>query len=138
LIPAVMKRGEGFCPGSKWFCQISDEALHTTSSNYFGRIYVARLKASSGFGFRTDVNRFGPADEDEAFSGLSWLSGDPAFLGYPYPLAAAHSVARVTSSEVEDIRFKLQSMAFAQGISQADWDLLFTDFHEILNADLNR
>ncbi len=138
LIPAVMKRGERFCPKSKWFCQISDEALHTTGSNYFGRIYVARLKASSGFGFRIDVNRFGPADEGEAFSGLSWLSGDPVFLGYPYPLAAAHNIARVTSSEVEDIRYKLQSMAFTQGISQADWDLLFTDFHEILNADLNR
>lgn len=138
LIPAVIKRGEKFCPGLKWFCRISDEALHTTSSNYFGRIYVARLKASSGFGFRIDVNRFGPPNEDEVFSSLSWLSGDPAFPGYPYPLAAAHSVARITLSEVEDIRHKLQSVAFAGGISQADWELLFTDFHEVLNADLNR
>jgi hypothetical protein len=137
LIPAVIKRGEKFYPGSKWFCRISDEALHTTGSSYFGRIYVARLKASSGFGFRIDVNRLDPADEDEVFSSLSWLSGDPAFLGYPYPLAAAHSIARITFSEVEDIRHKLQSVAFAGGISQADWELLFTDFHEILNADLN-
>jgi len=25
-----------------------------------------------------------------------------------------------------------------KGISSADWDLLFRDFHEILNADLNK
>jgi hypothetical protein len=137
LIPAVMKRGERFHPNSKWFCRLSDEKLHTTGSSYFGRIYVARLKASSNFGFRIDVNRFTDTGEDEIFSNLSWLSADPASLGYPYPLAAAHGVARITSSEVEDIRYKLQSEAFVGGISQSDWDLLFTDFHEILNADMN-
>jgi hypothetical protein len=136
LIPAVMKAGEKFCPDSKWFCQISDEKLHTTGSNYFGRIYVARLKASSDFGFRVDVNRLDPAAAEFVFSALSDMAGDPAFLGYPYPLAAAHNTARVTLSEVEDIRYKLQSRAFEKGISAADWDLLFTDFHEILNADL--
>jgi hypothetical protein len=138
LIPAVIRKGEKFQPNSKWFCQMSDEKIHTTSSSYFGRIFVARLKASSEFGFRIDVNRFDPVDANHIFSTLSWLSGDPSFLGYPYPLAAAHSVARITLSEIEDIRYKLQSSAFERGISQTDWDLLFSDFHEILNADLNR
>jgi hypothetical protein len=137
LIPAVMKTGERLCPESKWFCRISDEKLHTVSSSYFGKIYVARLKASSDFAFRIDVNRFDPVDEDSIFSALSSLSGDPAFLGYPYPLAAVHNISRVTSSEIEDIRYKLQSKAFEKGITTSDWDLLFTDFHEVLNADLN-
>lgn len=138
LIPAVMKIGERLHPNSKWFCQISDEKLHTTSSSYFGRIYVARLKASSDFAFRIDVNRIDPADPNVIFSSLSHLSGDPAFLGYPYPLAAAHSLSRIALSEIEDIKYKLQSRAFEKGISLSDWDLLFTDFHEVLNADLNR
>ena len=147
LIPAVMKRGEKFCPNSKWSCQLSDgvshkvhtgERLHITTSNYFGKIYVAKLKASSGFGFRIDVNRFDPVDADSIFSFLSHLSGDPAFLGYPYPLAAVHNISRITLSEIEDIRYKLQSKAFEKGITTSDWDLLFTDFHEVLNADLNR
>ncbi|MGB3092818.1 MAG: DNA double-strand break repair nuclease NurA [Candidatus Zixiibacteriota bacterium] len=137
LIPAVMKIGEKFFPNSKWFCQISDEKLHTTSSNYFGRIYVARLKASSDFAFRIDVSRIDPVDANVIFSILSHLSGDPAFLGYPYPLAAVHNVSRVSLSEIEDIRYKLQSRAFERGISLSDWDLLFTDFHQVLNADLN-
>ena len=138
LIPAVMKRGEKFYPNSKWFCQLSDEQLHTPGSSYFGKLFVAKLKASSGFGFRIDVNRFDPVDADTIFSVLSHLSGDPAFLGYPYPLAAVHNIARITRSEIEDIKYKLQSRAFEKGISTTDWDLLFTDFHEILNADLSR
>ena len=138
LIPAVIKRGEKFCPNSKWFCRISDEQLHTYTSSYFGKIYVAKLKASSDFGFRIDVNRFDPFDVNLIFSSLSHLSSDPAFLGYPYPLAAVHNISRITLSEIEDIRYKLQSKAFEKGISTTDWDLLFTDFHEVLNADLNR
>jgi hypothetical protein len=137
LIPAVMKIGERFCPGSKWFCQLSDEKMHTTSSSYFGKIYVVKLKASSDFAFRIDVNRIDPVDVNMVFSYLSHLSGDPAFLGYPYPLAAVHNISRITSSEIEDIRYKLQSKAFEIGVSTSDWDLLFTDFHQVLNADLN-
>jgi hypothetical protein len=146
LIPAVMKRGERFHPKAKWFCQLSDrmkhdikvaDQLHDITSSYFGKIFVAKLKASSDYGFRIDVNRFDPVDANLIFSYLSHLSGDPAFLGYPYPLAAVHNIARITFSEIEDIRYKLQSKAFEMGISTSDWDLLFTDFHEILNADLS-
>ena len=138
LIPAVTKTAEKFCPNSKWFCQISDEKLHTTGSSYLGKIYVAKLKASSDFAFRIDVNRLDPVDPNLIFCILSYLSDDPAFLGYPYPLAAVHSISRITLSEIEDIRYKLQFRAFEKGITVSDWDLLFTDFHEVLNADLNR
>ncbi len=137
LIPAVSKVAERFCPNSKWFCQLSDEKLHTTGSSYLGKIYVAKLKASSNFAFRIDVNRLDPVDIDLIFSVLSHLSGDPAFLGYPYPLAAVHNISRITLSEIEDIKYKLQSKAFEKGVTTSDWDLLFTDFHEVLNADLN-
>jgi hypothetical protein len=138
LIPAVVKIGERFCPTSKWFCQLSADELHTKSPSYFGTIYVAKLKTSSDFAFRVDVNRFDPVDPNVVFSSLSNLAGDPAFLGYPYPLAAAHNLSRITIGEVEDIKYRLQSKALEKGISTADWDLLFTDFHEVLNADLNK
>lgn len=138
LIPAVVKIGERFCPNSKWFCQISTDQLHTKSPSYFGTIYVAKLKTSSDFAFRVDINRFDQVDPNVVFSLLSNLSGDPSFLGYPYPLAAVHNLSRITMGEVEDIRYRLQSKALEKGISTADWDLLFTDFHEVLNADLNK
>lgn len=83
LIPAVMKIGERFYPNSKWFCQLSDEQLQTITSSYFGKIFVAKLKISSDFGFRIDVNRFDPVDANLIFSFLSHLSSDPAFFRIP-------------------------------------------------------
>ncbi len=138
LIPAVMKKAENFLPNSKWFCQISDQRLHVKSPGYLGKIYVAKLKASSDFAFRVDINQLDPVDVNLIFSILSFFAGDPAFLGYPYPLAEAHNLSRITLSEIEDIRYKLQSKAFEKGVTTTDWDLLFVDFHELLNADLNR
>ncbi len=138
LIPMVVKTSEKFCPESKWFCRLSDVDLALRNPNWFGTIYVSKLKASSDYAFRVDVNRLDRTETQKIFSWLSYLSSDPAFLGYPYPLAAAHSRARISGSEIEDIKYRLQTKALEKGISSADWDLLFRDFHEVLNADLNK
>lgn len=138
LIPMVVKTSEKFCPESKWFCRLSDVDLALKNPNWFGTIYVSKLKASSDYAFRVDVNRLDQTEPEKIFSWLSNLSSDPAFLGYPYPLAAAHNRARISGSEIEDIKYRLQTKALEKGISSADWDLLFRDFHEVLNADLNK
>ncbi len=138
LIPMVVKNSEKFCPESKWFCRLSDLDLALKNPNWFGIIYVSKLKASSDYAFRVDINRLDNTEPEKIFSWLSNLSSDPAYLGYPYPLAAVHNRVRVLGSEIEDIKYRLQSKALEKGISSADWDLLFRDFHEILNADLNK
>ncbi|MDH4222847.1 MAG: DNA double-strand break repair nuclease NurA [candidate division Zixibacteria bacterium] len=138
LIPMVVKTSEILCPKSRWFCRLSDVDLTLKNPNWFGTIYVSKLKASSDYAFRVDVNRFDPAEPQMIFSCLSYISSDPAFPGYPYPLAAAHNRVRIPGSEVEDIKYRLQSKALEKGISSTDWDLLFKDFHEVLNADLNK
>lgn len=138
LIPMVVKSSEKFCPESKWFCRLSDLDLALKNPNWFGTIYISRLKASSDYAFRVDMNRLDNTEPEKIFSWLSNLSSDPAYLGYPYPLAAVHNRVRVLGSEIEDIKYRLQSKALEKGISSADWDLLFRDFHEILNADLNK
>jgi hypothetical protein len=138
LIPMVVKSSEKFYPKSKWFCRLSDLDLTLKNPNWFGTIYVSKLKASSDYAFRVDVNRLDNTEPAKVFSWLSYLSSDPAYLGYPYPLATVHNRARILGSEVGDIKYRLQSKALEKGISSADWDLLFRDFHEILNADLNK
>jgi hypothetical protein len=138
LIPMVVKTSEKFCPKSKWFCRLSDVDLALKNPNWFGTIYVSKLKASSDYAFRVDINRLDQTEPGRIFSWISYLSSDPAFLGYPYPLAAAHNRARIMGSEIEDIKYRLQTKALEKGISSADWDLLFRDFHEVLNADLNK
>jgi hypothetical protein len=138
LIPMVVKSSEEFCPETKWFCRLSDLDLALKNPNWFGTIYVSKLKASSDYAFRVDVNRLDNTEPERIFSWLSNLSSDPAYLGYPYPLAAVHIRVRISGSEIEDIKYRLQSKALEKGISSADWDLLFRDFHEVLNVDLNK
>jgi len=137
LIPMVVKTSEKFCPESKWFCRLSDLNLALKNPNWFGTIYAAKLKASSDYAFRVDINRLDQTEPEKIFSWLSYLSSDPAYLGYPYPLAAVHNRVRILKNEVEDIKYRLQSKALEKGVSTADWNLLFRDFHEVLNADLN-
>ncbi len=137
LIPMVVRIARKLSGLEKWFCRLSSSDTFTDPS-WFGIIYVCKFKKSSDFAFRTDISRLEKNPPEIIFSILSECSSDPTFLGYPYPLAAAHSLSRVSLSELEDIRYRLQGMALEKGILQTDWDLLFTDFHDILNADLNR
>lgn len=138
LIPMVMKTAEKFGVDKSWYCLLSDVRKEFENPSWFGVIFVSKLKAASDFAFRVDINRLDKVKPELIFSVLAELSSDPAYLGYPYPLAAIHNQVRITPSEIEDITNSLQSKALEQGVSQADWDLLFTDFHNILNADLNK
>lgn len=136
LIPMVVKKSEELYGKGKWYCRLSDFDCSLKNPNWFGIIYVAKLKKASDYAFRVDVNREDEILPDTIFSVLSNLASDPSVLGYPYPLAAIHNHVRITSSEIEDLRYRLQQKALQKGISTLDWDLLFSDFHEVLNLDL--
>lgn len=137
LIPMVVKKAEEFCGNRRWYCRLSDYDLSLKNPNWFGIIYVAKFKRASEYAFRVDVNREDEVSPDLLFSALSKFCSDPSVLGYPYPLTAIHNMVRIRFSEVEDIRYWLQQKALQKGISSSEWDLLFTDFHEVLNADLS-
>jgi len=137
LIPMVTKKAEETCSNKRWYCRLSDHDLALKNPNWFGVIYVAKLKKSSDYAFRVDINREDEISPDLIFSALSDLCSDPSVLGYPYPLTAIHNMVRIRFSDIEDIKYKLQQKTLQKGISVSDWDLLFTDFHEVLNADLS-
>jgi predicted DNA-binding protein (UPF0278 family) len=79
-----------------------------------------------------DVAR-GPAPAEEVLSRLSACADDPAFVGYPYPLARAHQAARVTGYTVADLRRAFRDALEREGMSQEDLETLLQDFHEVLN-----
>lgn len=137
LIPMVVKKAKEICGNKRWYCRLSDYDLSLKNPNWFGIIYVAKFKKASEYAFRVDVNREDEVSPDLLFSTLSKFCSDPSVLGYPYPLTAIHNMVRIRFSEVEDIRYWLQQKALQKGISSSDWDLLFTDFHKVLNADLS-
>ena len=97
-----------------------------------GDIFVAHLAPSAPHAFRVDVAK-GGAPPGEVLARLAGLSDDPAFVGYPYPLARAHQAARVTGYTVADLRRAFREALSRHGLSEDDIEVLFQDFHEVLN-----
>ena len=85
LVLRVRRRAEGeLGPEARWY-------LRVTGPEDPAEVYVARLARAGAYAFRVDAVR-GARDPGELFAVLAGLSDDPAFLGYPYPLAAVHRV----------------------------------------------
>jgi hypothetical protein len=101
---------------------------------YPGEILVARLAPTAPFAFRVDIARTdSPGDVEGVLSRLAGLANDPAFPGYPYPLARAHQAARVTGYAVADVRRAFRESLARHGLREDDIEVLFQDFHEVLN-----
>jgi hypothetical protein len=96
-------------------------------------VYVARLARSGAYAFRVDAVR-GRREPQELFAVLAGLSDDPAFLGYPYPLARVHQEVALPGHLLADLRRDLREAFLREGLSEDDVDLVMRDFHLTLNA----
>jgi hypothetical protein len=93
---------------------------------------VSHLAPTAPHAFRVDVAR-GPGPSEDALARLAGAAGDPAFVGYPYPLARAHQAARVSGYAVVDLRRAFREALSGRGMAEDDIETLFQDFHEVLN-----
>jgi hypothetical protein len=130
LVTLLKRRGERELGHATWAARISTDPVF--GRLYVGDIFVAHLAPTAPYAFRVDVAR-GPAEPEEVLSRLVGLGGDPAFVGYPYPLARVHQAARVTGYAVADVRRAFRDALSRNGLSQDDIEVLFQDFHEVLN-----
>ena len=130
LVTLLKRRGDRELGDARWAARISTDPVF--GRLYVGDIFVAHLAPTATYAFRVDVAR-GPAPAGEVLSRLASLSDDPAFVGYPYPLARAHQAARVTGYDVADIRRAFREALLRGGMAEDDVELLFQDFHEVLN-----
>src|SRR5919106_1858999 len=130
LVTLLKRRGDRENGPSAWAARIS--ASPTFARLYVGDIFVAHLAPTAPHAFRVDVAR-GPAPAEEVLGRLAGAADDPAFIGYPYPLARAHQAARVTGYAVADLRRSFREALSRRGLSEDDVEVLFQDFHEILN-----
>lgn len=78
----------------------------------------------------------GPVPADEVLGRLAGLAGDPAFVGYPYPLARAHQAARVTGYAVADP--PLAALARRRGLERTIERYLDLDAHPSAEAGAGR
>jgi hypothetical protein len=130
LVTLVKRRGDRELGPSMWAARISTDPVF--GRLYVGDIYIAHLAAMAPFAFRVDVAS-GPAPAEDVLGRLAAVADDPAFVGYPYPLARAHQAARVTGYDVVDVRRAFRDALSRRGMSEDDVEVLFQDFHEVLN-----
>jgi hypothetical protein len=130
LVGLLKRRGDREAPASRWAARISTDPRF--GRLYVGDIFVAHLAPTATFAFRVDVAR-GGIDAVHVLGRLAALADDPAFVGYPYPLARAHQAARVTGYDVVDIRRAFRDALSGSGMAEGDIEVLFQDFHEVLN-----
>ncbi|HET6770725.1 MAG TPA: DNA double-strand break repair nuclease NurA [Actinomycetota bacterium] len=130
LVTLLKRRGDRELGTVPWAARISTDPVF--GRLYVGEIFVAHLAGTAAYAFRVDVAR-GPTPVEEVLARLCGAADDPAFVGYPYPLARAHQAARVTGYAVADLRRTFRDALSRQGMSEDDIEVLFQDFHDILN-----
>jgi hypothetical protein len=130
LVGLLKRRGDREAPSSRWAARISTDPRF--GRLYVGDVFVAHLAPTASFAFRIDVAR-GPLGANEVLGRVAALADDPAFVGYPYPLARAHQAARVTGYDVVDLRRAFRDALSGRGMAEDDIEVLFQDFHEVLN-----
>ncbi|MEA2558475.1 MAG: hypothetical protein QOG88_2013 [Actinomycetota bacterium] len=130
LVTLIKRRADRELGHSRWVARISTDPVFARL--YVGEIFVAHLAPTAAHAFRVDVAR-GPGEPPHVLGRLAALAGDPAFVGYPYPLARAHQAARVTGYAVADVRRAFREAHTREGMREDDIEILFQDFHEVLN-----
>jgi hypothetical protein len=130
LVTLLKRRGDRERGAETWVARISQDPAFARL--YVGDIFVAHLAPTAPHAFRVDVARE-PAPADQVLARLAGCAGDPAFVGYPYPLARAHQAARVSGYAVADLRRAFRQALSGHGMAEDDIETLFQDFHEVLN-----
>jgi hypothetical protein len=147
LVLRVRRRAEHeLGPDARWYLRVTEDGPEGSGEPQGGapvskgqlegwrsEVYVARLARRGAYAFRVDAVR-GARDPGELFAVLAGLSDDPAFLGYPYPLARAHQVVSLPGHLLADLRRDLRQAFLREGLSEDDVDLVMRDFHLTLNA----
>jgi hypothetical protein len=130
LVTLLKRRADRELGPATWACLISTDPVF--GRLYIGDIFVTHLATTAPHAFRVDVAK-GPIQAADVLGRLAALANDPAFVGYPYPLARAHQAARITGYAVADVRREFRAALSRHGMSDDDVEILFQDFHDILN-----
>lgn len=130
LVTLLKRRGDREVGRAPWATRISTDPVF--GRLYVGDIFVAHLAGTAPHAFRVDVAS-GPEPPEAVLGRLAAVADDPAFVGYPYPLARAHQAARVAGYSVADLRREFRGALSREGLSEDDIEVLFQDFHEVLN-----
>jgi len=134
-VAVIKNEGDRIQKNKSWYTRIT-KSYDPDSKKWLGRIYIARLNGFSDLAVRVDLSKYNVSTPAEVFTKLSALSNDPFFLGYPYPLAAVHQMVRLSEDQLLGFSLRLKDLAMQTGIDENGWEMLFSDYHNVLNHDL--
>ncbi|MCP4633183.1 MAG: DNA double-strand break repair nuclease NurA [candidate division Zixibacteria bacterium] len=123
--------------GGVWYIRISDLAKGFSICPDIPDIYIASLYTGIGPVVRLDIPSIYRNRVEQVISGLADKCNDPEFPGYPYPLADAHRNTRISLQRKKELAERLKLCVIDNGIDSRVFDAAFSDYHDILNADLS-
>ncbi len=118
VLPGLMRDSPDGC----WRAPLDCDSL--------GRPGAVRLNPASEWAFRLDV---AGGDYGAVAASLAALARDAVYPGYPWPLAQAHNLVIIDSDLTDALRQALQGAALEQGLAPGAWDVLFSDYHAVLD-----
>ncbi len=121
VLPALMRDSPGGC----WRTALDCDSL--------GKSGAVRLNPASEWAFRLDV---AGGDYGAVAASLVALARDAVYPGYPWPLAQAHNLVLIDGDLTDALRQALQGAALEQGLAPGAWDVLFSDYHEVLDRSV--
>ena len=131
LLAVLKRKGMELFPDKEWFCPLYRSVR---PDHQLGGIYLARLEGLSDYVFRVDAYpEDTPSVDPVIFSLLSLYSKDPAYLGYPFPLAQVHNASIIRRSEAEALAYRIEEEAISHGVRPKDWYAMFMNFHDVLD-----
>ncbi len=121
VLPALMRDSPDGC----WRTALDCDSL--------GKSGAVRLNPASEWAFRLDV---AGGDYGTVAASLVALARDAVYPGYPWPLAQAHNLVIIDGDLTDALRQALQGAALEQGLAPGAWDVLFSDYHEVLDRSV--
>ena len=121
VLPALMRDSPDGC----WRTALDCDSL--------GKSGAVRLNPASEWAFRLDV---AGGDYGTVAASLVALARDAVYPGYPWPLAQAHNLVLIDGDLTDALRQALQGAALEQGLAPGAWDVLFSDYHEVLDRSV--
>ncbi len=120
-------------PGKPRLRKVSAETR--SDSRWMGHIYLGRFHPGTDRAFLVHINRFDTLPIERWGAALQQVCDDVEFAGYPYPLVAAHRLARIDPGLKIAMYTEIAQAAKRQGIPEHDLSYIFRDIHDSLNAD---
>ena len=130
LLPALERLADGHRANWAWAYPLGS-AVRARSA---GEVWAVSFTLGIPTAFRVDVA--GGLEPLEVLARLGSYCRDILYPGYPHPLARIHNQVFLSAQDGHDLIQTLQSRTLGAGLPPGAWQMLFADFHDVLDRSV--